>query len=122
MRKRKFLAILLACTMVMSGAFVNDKSIVSAYAAEDESTVEESQKLNYERSGMVGAAESTVEEYQELSDEVSDFEQKDRLFGDDSPAEHADKEDIEIANWYYESSASNHTRSIGNIYAICEKE
>ncbi len=30
--------------------------------------------------------------------------------------------DLFSPNWYYQSSASHHTRSIGNIFAICEKE
>lgn len=98
MRKNKILAILLACTLAVSGVLVNDKSIASASAAKAESTVEEYQKLNYERSGKERTVGSVAEEYQELSDEVSDFEQKDRLFGDDSSAKKKNKKDIAIDN------------------------
>lgn len=71
MRKRKILAILLACTLAVSGVLVNDKSTVSASAAGAESIMEENQKLSYERSGEEKVAGSVAEEYQELSDEVN---------------------------------------------------
>lgn len=98
MRKRKFLAILLACTLAVSGVLVNDKSTVSAAGTESISIMEENQKLSYERFGEEKVAGSVAEEYQELSDEVSDFEQKKRLFGDDSSAKKENKKDIEIDN------------------------
>lgn len=75
MRSKKILAALLACTMVVSGVLCYDKAMVSASTNKDE---------------------STVEKYQELSDEVTDFEQKDRLFGEDSPAKKESKKDIKV--------------------------